>query len=125
MKKRTQISDKGYTLKSLLDEITEKCLQSDLDLLTGIARIHSMYGKLESPAAFSDKLKKEVFTLPPQYFALHKKVETAHHSLIISQDRKIATFRRVTPHCVHTPEALTSHPSPVLRDLMLAGLFGR
>ncbi|TKC37289.1 hypothetical protein EI555_002594, partial [Monodon monoceros] len=42
IEKRTQISDKGYTLKSLLDEITKKCLQSDLDLLTGIERIHSI-----------------------------------------------------------------------------------
>ncbi|XP_007471444.1 PREDICTED: putative tripartite motif-containing protein 75-like [Lipotes vexillifer] len=48
-------------------------------------------------------------------------VETVHHSLIISQDRKIATFQRMEPHCVHNPEAFTSHPSPVLRDLMLAG----
>ncbi|TEA23344.1 hypothetical protein DBR06_SOUSAS10410031, partial [Sousa chinensis] len=35
--------------------------------------------------------------------------ETAHHSLIISQDRKMATFRGMEPNCVLNPEAFTSH----------------
>ncbi|XP_007471601.1 PREDICTED: tripartite motif-containing protein 60 [Lipotes vexillifer] len=101
IEEKSQISDHGPTLQRLVDEITEKCLQPDLDLLTDIERIHSMYENLESPAGFSYDLKEEVFTLPQQYFGLHKMIstfhvdltfnpETAHHSLIISQDRKTA-----------------------------------
>ncbi|TKC43155.1 hypothetical protein EI555_006203, partial [Monodon monoceros] len=120
IEEKNQISNHGPTLQSLLDEITEKCLQPDLDLLTDIERIHSTYENLESPTGFSYDLKEEVFTLPQQYFGLHKMIstfhvdltfnpETAHHSLIISQDRKMATFRGMEPNCVLNPEAFTSH----------------
>ncbi|XP_057582951.1 tripartite motif-containing protein 60-like [Hippopotamus amphibius kiboko] len=122
IEKRTQISARRSTLQSLLDEITEKCLQPDLDLLTDIERIHSTYGNLEIPEAFPYHLTKETFTLPPQYFGLHKMIstfhvdltfnpETAHHSLIMSQDRKTATFRRMKPNCVLNPGAFPSHPA--------------
>lgn len=130
--KKIQISDHGSTLKSLLYEITNKCSQTDLDLLTGIERIHRSYENLESPAAFWSEVKKEVFTLPPQYFGLHKMIrtfqvhltlepETAHHSLQISQDRKTATFRWMEPNCVHPPQVFTSYPAVLSSEGFDAG----
>ncbi|XP_057582953.1 tripartite motif-containing protein 75-like [Hippopotamus amphibius kiboko] len=119
IEEKTQIANLGSSLQSLLDEITEKCLQPDLDLLTGIERLHSTYGNLESPADISYELKKEIFTLPPQYFGLHKMIstfqvhltldaETAHHSLKISEDRKTASFRKMGPSCVLNRKAFTN-----------------
>ncbi|KAB0388700.1 hypothetical protein E2I00_002049, partial [Balaenoptera physalus] len=106
------------------DEIHVRLLSSE--------RTHSTYGNLKSPAAFSYKLKKAVFTLPPQYFGLHKMIctfqvhltldaETAHHSLKVSQDRKTATFRRMEPNCVHNPEAFTSHLEVLSSERFNAG----
>nr|XP_015108052.2 tripartite motif-containing protein 60-like [Vicugna pacos] len=130
--KKTQISDHGSTLKTLFYEITNKCSQSDLELLTGIERIHRSYENLESPAAISYEVKKEVFTLPPQYFGLHKMIstfqvhltlepKTAHQSLRISQDQKTATFQRMEPNCVHPPQVFTSYPAVLSSESFDAG----
>ncbi|XP_057582954.1 tripartite motif-containing protein 60-like [Hippopotamus amphibius kiboko] len=132
IEERNQISDFGSMLQSLLDEITEKCLQPDLDLLTGIEMLHSTYGNLESPADISYELKKEIFTLSPQYFGLHKMIstfqvhltldaETAHHSLKISQDRKTATFLRMGPNCVLNRKAFTNYPAVLSSEGFDAG----
>ncbi|XP_007957246.2 tripartite motif-containing protein 60-like, partial [Orycteropus afer afer] len=67
---RRQISDHRSTLNNLLSEITEKCVQADLDLLTGIGSIHNMCENLKTPKVFSYELKRESFSLPPQYFGL-------------------------------------------------------
>ncbi|XP_015108052.3 tripartite motif-containing protein 60-like [Vicugna pacos] len=119
--KKTQISDHGSTLKTLFYEITNKCSQSDLELLTGTESIHRSYENLESPAAISYEVKKEVFTLPPQYFGLHRMIstfqvhltlepKTAHQSLRISQDQKTATFQRWNQTVFILPKCLPLTP---------------
>ncbi|XP_045654561.1 tripartite motif-containing protein 60-like [Ursus americanus] len=119
---KNQMLDHHSTLRSLLSEITEKCLQTDLDLLTGIESIHNTYEHLQPPPAFSYELKKEVCSLPPQYFGLQKMIstfqvdltldpETAHHTLLISQDRKTATFQKMKPSHAYNPQAFTSYPA--------------
>ncbi|XP_047654059.1 tripartite motif-containing protein 75-like [Phacochoerus africanus] len=117
-----KISGHESRLKILLRKITDKCAQPDVDLLMGIEKIHSTFENLESPAGFSYELNKEIFTLPPQYFGLHKMIstfqdhltldaETAHGSLILSQGGKTATFQSLEPNHVHNPKAFTSHPA--------------
>lgn len=119
---KNQMSDHHSTLRILLSEIIEKCLQTDLDLLMGIESIHNTYECLQPPVAFSYKLKKEVCSLPPQYFGLQKMIstfqvdltldpETAHHTLLISQDRKTATSQIMRPSHVSNPGMFTSYPA--------------
>ncbi|XP_070273338.1 tripartite motif-containing protein 60-like [Myotis yumanensis] len=125
-----QISYHMFRLNILLFEIEEKCLQTDLDLLTGIESIHNSYGNIESPAIFSYKLKKEIFTLPPHYLGLHKMIrtfqveltldpETAHPSLIILRNRKCVIYR--TSFGFHNPQALTSYPAVLSSEGFDAG----
>ncbi|KAM7141614.1 LOW QUALITY PROTEIN: tripartite motif-containing protein 60-like [Molossus nigricans] len=112
-----QISNHMFTLNNLLREIVEKCLQTDLDLLTGIESTHNRYENLETPAVFCYELKKESFTLPPHYFGLQKMMstfqvdlsldpETAHPSLIGTRDRKSVTYS--TAEGLREPQAPSS-----------------
>ncbi|XP_054431959.1 tripartite motif-containing protein 60-like [Pteronotus mesoamericanus] len=130
--KKTQILNHSSILKSLLSEIIRKCLQTDLDLLTGIKSIHSVYENLETPAAFSCELKEETFTLLPQYFGLHKMIstfqvdltldpETAHHNLTISPDRKTAIFQMRKQNCVQNPKAFKFYPAVLSTEGFDAG----
>uniref|UniRef100_G3TN81 Tripartite motif containing 60 n=1 Tax=Loxodonta africana TaxID=9785 RepID=G3TN81_LOXAF len=111
---RIQISDHTSILKNLLSEITEKCVQADLDLLTGIGSIHNRYELLKPPAVFSYELKREHCSLPPQYFGLQNMIsifqvnlildpETAHSNLIVSEDRKTVMYRMMNPNCPQSP----------------------
>ncbi|XP_059537158.1 tripartite motif-containing protein 60-like [Myotis daubentonii] len=115
-----QISYHMFRLSNRLSEIEEKCLQTDEDLLTGIESTHNTYENIESPAIFSYKLKKEIFTLPPHYLGLHKMIrtfqvdltldpETAHPDLLISITGKQATYWE--PDRSLNPQALTSNPA--------------
>ncbi|XP_014312894.1 tripartite motif-containing protein 60-like [Myotis lucifugus] len=124
-----QISYHMFRLNNLLNEIEEKCLQTDLDLLTGIERIHNSYGNIETPAVFSCELKRSC-CLPPHYLGLHKMIhtfqadltldpETAHSSLIISRDRKSGTYRR--PDGLPNPQARTSYPAVLSSEGFDAG----
>uniref|UniRef100_A0A5F8ARI8 RING-type domain-containing protein n=1 Tax=Macaca mulatta TaxID=9544 RepID=A0A5F8ARI8_MACMU len=94
-----QISDHLSTLQNLLNEVTEKCFQADLDVLTGIENIYNTYENLKTPAVFSYESKKESLSLSPHYFGLQRIMstfqedlmldpETAHRSLTISRERK-------------------------------------
>ncbi|XP_005871396.1 PREDICTED: tripartite motif-containing protein 60 [Myotis brandtii] len=125
-----QISYHMFRLNILLFEIEEKCLQTDLDLLTGIESIHNSYGNIESPAIFPYKLKKEIFTLPPHYLGLHKMIrtfqadltldpETAHPDLLISISGKQATYWK--PDYILNPQALTSYPAVLSSEGFDAG----
>ncbi|KAM7141610.1 tripartite motif-containing protein 60-like [Molossus nigricans] len=127
---KTQLSNYSSILINLLSEIISKCLQTDLDLLTGIESTHNRYENLETPAVVSYELKRASFTLPPHYFGLHKMMstfqvdlsldpETAHPSLIISRDRKSVTYRTVDG--LHDPQALTSSPAVLSSEGFAAG----
>ncbi|XP_008144839.2 tripartite motif-containing protein 60-like [Eptesicus fuscus] len=125
-----QISYHMSRLSNLLSEIEEECLQTDLDLLTGIERIQNRYGNLETPAVFSCELQKEFFTLPPHYLGLHKMIrmfqvelkldpKTAHPDLIMSSDRRSVTY--TTSDRFPKPQDLTSYPAILSSEGMEAG----
>ncbi|XP_077608876.1 tripartite motif-containing protein 60-like [Crocuta crocuta] len=129
---KNQLSDYLSTLRSLISEITKKRLQTDLDLLTGIESLHNMYEQLETPAVFSYKLRKEICSLPPQYFGLQKTIstfqvdltldpQTAHHNLLISEDRKTITFQKMKPSGANNPRTFTSHPAVLSCEGFAAG----
>uniref|UniRef100_A0A8I5NEQ4 RING-type E3 ubiquitin transferase n=1 Tax=Papio anubis TaxID=9555 RepID=A0A8I5NEQ4_PAPAN len=117
-----QISDHLSTLQNLLNEVTEKCFQADLDVLTDIENIYNTYENLKTPAVFSYESKKESLSLPPQYFGLQRIMstfqedlmldpETAHPSLTISRDRKSVIFRMRKPHFTDNPQSFTFYPA--------------
>ncbi|CAK6445856.1 unnamed protein product [Pipistrellus nathusii] len=119
-----------FRLSNLLSEIEDNCLQTDLDLLTEIERIHNSYGNLEIPAVFSCELKKEFYNLPPNYLGLHKMIRMfqvdltlnpriAHPSLNISKDRKSVTYRKSDGLPNH--HAFTSYPAVLSSDGFDAG----
>ncbi|KAF0885347.1 TRI60 protein, partial [Crocuta crocuta] len=127
---KNQLSDYLSTLRSLISEITKKRLQTDLDLLTGIESLHNMYEQLETPAVFSYKLRKEICSLPPQYFGLQKTIstfqvdltldpQTAHHNLLISEDRKTITFQKMKPSAMSALAGLQAQANcPVCLDYL-------
>uniref|UniRef100_G1Q8G4 Tripartite motif containing 60 n=1 Tax=Myotis lucifugus TaxID=59463 RepID=G1Q8G4_MYOLU len=127
-----QISHRMFRLSSRLSEIEEKCLQTDEDLLTGIESIHSSYEHRESPAIFSYKLEKGIFTLPPHYLGLRKMIrtfqadltldpETAHPDLLISRNGKQATYW--IPDRILNPQARTSYPAVLSSEGFDAGRY--
>ncbi|KAM7078645.1 tripartite motif-containing protein 60-like [Molossus nigricans] len=130
IEKINEICNHSSILKGLLSEIISKCLETDLDLLTGVESTHNRYENLETPAVFSYALKRVSFTLPPHYFGLHKMMstfqvdltldpETAHPSLSISRDRKSVTYS--TTEGLYNPQALTSSPAVLSSEGCAAG----
>ncbi|XP_004370877.1 tripartite motif-containing protein 60-like [Trichechus manatus latirostris] len=118
----SQISDHLSTLKNLLSGVAEKCVQADLDLLTGIESIYNRYKNLKIPGVFSYKLMKASNYLSPQYFGLQKMIstfkedltldpKTAHPKLIISEDRKSVKYGQMELDFPYNPERFTFIPA--------------
>ncbi|XP_074251823.1 tripartite motif-containing protein 60-like isoform X1 [Saimiri boliviensis] len=116
-----QISDHLFVLQNLLNEVTEKCFQGDLDVLTGIENIYNTCENLKAPAVCSHEFKKS-FRLPPHYFGFQRMMstfqedltldpETAHPSLTISRDRKSVIFSRMHPGFIDNPHSLSFYPA--------------
>ncbi|KAM9607229.1 tripartite motif-containing protein 75-like [Trichechus inunguis] len=119
---RVIFSEHISTLKNLLVEITEKCVQSELELLTGIESIYNKYENLSTPTVFSYELKKKYISSSEQYFNLQKKInlfkvnltldiETAHPNLVISEDRKSVTLRKMNPNYLQNSKKFSFLPA--------------
>ncbi|XP_049709852.1 tripartite motif-containing protein 60-like [Elephas maximus indicus] len=118
----SQISDHFSMLKNLLSGVAEKCVQADLDLLIGTARLYKRYKNLKTPGVFSYELKKESSYLSPQYFGLQKVIstfkedlmldpKTAHPNLIISEDRKSVKYGQMEADFPYSPKRFTFIPA--------------
>ncbi|XP_059537114.1 tripartite motif-containing protein 75-like [Myotis daubentonii] len=130
MEEKNQISNCSTIINSLLGDIISKCLQTDMDFLTGIESFQNKYDNLQPPATFLYELKEESCSLPPQYLGLHKMIhtfqvdltldpETAHPCLIISRDRKSVTYR--TAFGLHNLHGRTSYPAVLSSEGFDAG----
>nr|XP_058158435.1 tripartite motif-containing protein 60-like [Dasypus novemcinctus] len=128
-----QISEHISILKNMLSETREKHVQSTLELLKDIDNIYKSYENLKTPAVFSYELKKESYSLPPQYFGMQKIInmfkvdlsldtETAHPKLIISEDRKSVSYGKEKTNFRYNRKRFTFHPA-VTRPAMF-GLLG-
>ncbi|XP_062963580.1 tripartite motif-containing protein 75-like [Cynocephalus volans] len=131
-KNSTVLSQHISTLRSLLSEMSERCAQSDMELLTGIETIYSRYENLKSPAVIPCELKTPSSCLPPQYIGLQKVIdafkaeltldpETAHPNLIISEDRKGVAYGKRTQNVPSNPRRFTSYPAVLSAEGFAAG----
>ncbi|KAK2116437.1 hypothetical protein P7K49_007063 [Saguinus oedipus] len=119
---QTQISEHLLVLQNLLNAVTEKCFQGDLDVLTGAENIYNTYDNLKAPAVFSREFRKKSLGLPPHYFGLQRMMstfqedltldpETAHPSLFLSGDRKSVIFNRLNAGFTDNPQSFCFYPA--------------
>ncbi|XP_004433639.1 PREDICTED: putative tripartite motif-containing protein 75 [Ceratotherium simum simum] len=109
------------TLKGLLKEVAERCVMSEVRLLTDIQSLLHRCDSLKTPAVYSIQLRREGCSLPPQYSALQKIIqkfkeevtldpETAHPNLLVSEDKKSVTFARKKQRVPRNPKRFMVDP---------------
>ncbi|XP_003415882.2 tripartite motif-containing protein 75-like [Loxodonta africana] len=117
----TAFSESISTLNSLLKEVAEKSVMSEVKLLTDIQSLQDRCEGLNPPVLYSFQLTKEECSLPPQYSALQKIIqkfkedvtldpETAHSNLIVSEDKKPVTFVKKTQRLPPNPKRFKFDP---------------
>ncbi|XP_055000207.1 tripartite motif-containing protein 75-like [Sorex araneus] len=122
---KSQILSDMDMVKTLLRDITEKCLQADQDLLASVEDLESRYENPPSPAVSSYELEKESCPLPPHYVGLHKMMskfqvgltldpETAHLNLTVSKDRKSVSLGTSFPPLLDDPHVDKITPFPAV-----------
>ncbi|KAM8764540.1 LOW QUALITY PROTEIN: tripartite motif-containing protein 75-like [Rhynchonycteris naso] len=113
------------TLKALRKEVTERNEMSD-DILMDIKSVFYIIKsvlyhceRLELPAVYWAQLRREEYSLPPQYSALEKIIkfreftldpETAHPHLLVSEDKKSVTFVRKKQRVPWNPKRFMVDP---------------
>lgn len=101
----TEISHHILTLKKLREELAEKSVMSNGDMLREVKSLQYRFENLECPSVWFIPFKKKGYSLPPLYSELeniiHKFQEevildpqTAHPSLFISEDKKTVNYMR-------------------------------
>ncbi|XP_006871672.1 PREDICTED: tripartite motif-containing protein 60-like [Chrysochloris asiatica] len=129
---KTLLLDHISTLKNLLCEITEKCVQPDLELLTDVDSIYNRYENLKTPAVFSYEFTEDRWDLPIQHFNLEQMIrvfqvdltldpETAHTNLIISEDRKSVRYGKMQTNLSFNPRRFTGYPAVLSSEGFDAG----
>ncbi|XP_055974843.1 tripartite motif-containing protein 75-like [Sorex fumeus] len=99
----TAISDHIDTMNDLFKELVERSVMCEGNLLREVKSIQHRCENLASPTVCSVQFKKEGYCLPPLYSVFDNIVQkfqeevtldprTAHPSLYISEDRKVAIY---------------------------------
>uniref|UniRef100_G3UJL4 Tripartite motif containing 75, pseudogene n=1 Tax=Loxodonta africana TaxID=9785 RepID=G3UJL4_LOXAF len=109
----TAFSESISTLNSLLKEVAEKSVMSEVKLLTDIQSLQNRCEGLNPPVLYSFQLTKEGCSLPPQYSALQTIIqkfkdvavdpETAHY-------KKSVTFVKKTQRLPPNPKRFKFDP---------------
>ncbi|XP_007539177.2 tripartite motif-containing protein 75-like [Erinaceus europaeus] len=133
---RDQLSAFGSSVKTLLRDLTDMSVQTDLQLLLRATRLQLLlnkYQKLEVPDGFCHTIQEELPSARSQYLDLHSASKfkldltldpaTAQHNLIIRKDRKHFLFnskiKLFTP--APSPKAFTFHPAVLSSEGFEAG----
>nr|XP_044987227.1 putative tripartite motif-containing protein 75 [Jaculus jaculus] len=96
---RNLLSAHVATIRNMVSDIREKCLQADMDFLRTAGCIINTYESIQVPEVFSYELRKESCRLPPHYCSLQKLISTFQvdvtldvqnvpPDVVISEDRK-------------------------------------
>ncbi|XP_007534128.1 tripartite motif-containing protein 75-like [Erinaceus europaeus] len=133
---RDQASAFDSSVKTLLRDLTDMSVQTDLQLLLKARRLQHLLNsceELEVPEILDYTCKEEMPRLPSHYISLLDASkfqvdltldpETAQHNLIISEDRKRVLFGGEIMGSTPTPspKAFTSHPAVLSSEGFEAG----
>ncbi|XP_007539194.2 tripartite motif-containing protein 75-like [Erinaceus europaeus] len=133
---RDQLSAFGSSVKTLLRDLTDMSVQTDLQLLLRATRLQHLLSsceELEVPEGFSHASKEEFPTILSHCLDLHSASkfqvyltldpETAQPNIIISADRKKVLFegKLMVSTPAPSPKAFTSHPAVLSSEGFEAG----